>query len=94
MIKRNSTDETCVKDLEQLKSYLSKSEHCPDELEELEPKAVERPLIFMNEAYIKPTRSDKPASSLVFSTKYFKEVRSLKKLVHDMKGDISSKIHE
>ena len=92
VIKRNSSDETCVKDLEELRTDLSRSGHCPDKLEELEPKAVERALV--NVSQIKPTRSDKPASSLVFSTKYFKEVRSLKKLVHDLKEDISRLIGE
>ena len=68
VIKINSSDETCIKDHEELKTDLSKSGHCPDELEELQPKAVESAIV--NAAHIKPTRFDKPACSLFFSIKY------------------------
>ena len=33
-------------------------------------------------------KKEKSTSSLVFTTKFFKEVKSLKSLVHDMKEDI------
>ena len=39
VINRNSNDETCVKDLEGLKTDLSKCGHNSDKLEEMEPKA-------------------------------------------------------
>ena len=94
VIKRNSNDETCVSDLDELKSDLSRCGHCPQKLEELEPKAVERAI--RNDLKIQPTKERSVAENknIVFTTKYFKEVKELKKLVHSLKEDIAALVGE
>ena len=42
VIYRNSRDDTCVADLQDLKEYLMKCGHSEEKLEELKPKAVQR----------------------------------------------------
>ncbi|KAL5255068.1 hypothetical protein ACHWQZ_G014488 [Mnemiopsis leidyi] len=94
VIKRNSNDETYVSDLDELKSDLSRCGHCPQKLEELEPKAVERAI--RNDLKIQPTKERSVAENknIVFTTKYFKEVKELKKLVHSLKEDIAALVGE
>ena len=88
VIKRNSQEETSLKDLEDLKTDLSRCGHNADKLDELEPLAVERALRNASAAHRIAPKKEKSTSSLVFTTKFFKEVKSLKSLVHDMKEDI------
>ena len=84
VIQRNSQDETCVGDLEELKQDLQRSGHNEVVLEETEPMAVQR--VIENELYDKHDRI--PKDKLVFSVKYFKEVNQLKRLVHSVRDDI------
>ena len=92
VIKRNSNDETCVSDLDELKSDLSRCGHSPQRLEELEPKAVERAI--RNDLQPRDEKVVTTNNNLVFTTKYFKEVKELKKLVHSMKDDIAALVGE
>ena len=89
VIQRNSRDDTCVKDLDELKQDLLKSGHSLAKLEETEPKAVLRTI--QNELYEErkaaPTTTT-DSDKVVFSVKYFEEIKDLKQLVHSMKGDI------
>ena len=92
VIKRNSNDETCVSDLDELKSDLSRCGHSSQRLEELEPKAVERAI--RNDLQPRDEKVVTTNNNLVFTTKYFKEVKELKKLVHSMKDDIAALVGE
>ena len=74
--------------MEDLKTDLSRCGHNADKLDELEPLAVERALRNASAAHRIAPKKEKSTSSLVFTTKFFKEVKSLKSLVHDMKEDI------
>ena len=85
VIQRNSTDSTCVKDLAELKQDLSNSGHTLKRLEDTEPRAAARAI--NNELY-SDTQSQSNSSQLVFSVRYFQEVKDLKKLVHSVKEDI------
>ena len=88
VIKRNSQEETCLKDLEDLKADLSRCGHNAEKMGELEPLAVERAVRNVCEAQKKCQEKEKTTNSLVFTTKFFKEVKSLRILIHDMKDDI------
>ena len=92
VIKRNSSDETCVSDLNELKTDLSRCGHCPRKLEELEPMAVERAI--RNDLRSGNKVAATTNNNIVFTTKYFKEVKELKKLVHSMKDDIAALVGE
>ena len=96
VIKRNSNDENCVSDLDELKTDLSRCGHHPQRLEELEPKAVERAISNDLPVAVQPGngRVVTNNNNLVFTTKYFKEVKELKKLVHSMKDDIAALVGE
>ena len=91
VISRNSSDETCAKDLEDLKSDFMASGHKEDKLEEMEPLAVERAMITNRSMKNKapPTPLEPPKQVLVFSTKYFQEVNKLKTLVRNIEDDIN-----
>ena len=86
VIQRNSQDHTCVQDLDDLKQDLLKGGHNDEKLLETEPRAVLRAI--ENKLYdnTEPpqTRSDK----VVFSVKYFDEIKELKQLVYSVKDDI------
>ena len=89
VIDRNSSDETCIKDLEDLKSALIASGHSEAKLEETEPLAVERSITNKSNKGKAPTKPlEPPKQSLVFSTKYFQEVSKLKTLVRNIEEDI------
>ena len=73
VIKRNSNDETCVSDLNELiKSDLSRRGHRLERVEEIEPRAVERAI--RNNLQVQPGNERVVTSNnnLVFTTKYFK----------------------
>ena len=85
VIQRNSLDNTCVEDLAQLKKDLRASGHNETMMEELEPKAAQRAI--ENELYgHEPTRENQ--DQIVFSIKYFQEIKELKKLVRSLEPDI------
>ena len=87
IINRNSTDETCVTDLEELKTDLAKCGHIPERLDEMEPKVVQRTIA--NKMGLSTVQSKrKSENTLVFTTNFFQEVKSLKSLVHNLKDDI------
>ena len=91
VIDRNSKDETCVTDLEQLKQNLIKSGHNEEKIEKTEPLAVQRAIEnkLKNDGGLKSVKSTDNISTLVFTTSYFHEVKKLKTLVNDMKDDIN-----
>ena len=85
VIQRNSLDNTCVEDLAQLKRDIRASGHKKTMMEKLEPKAAQRAI--ENDLYgQKPTKENQ--DQLVFSIKYFQEVKELKKLVRSLEPDI------
>ena len=87
VINRNSKDETCVTDLQNLKEDLIKCGHSEDKLEQLEPKAVQRSI--ENKLSKNTERKNKENNdSLVFATKFFKEVGTLKKQIQKVDKDI------
>ena len=87
IINRNSKDETCVTDLQALKEDLIKCGHSEHKLEMLEPKAVQHSI--ENKLSNDTDRKNKENNnSLVFSTKYFKEVGTLKEQIRKVDKDI------
>ena len=87
VIQRNSQDHTCVEDLSELKSDLSKCGHHENTMEKIEPLAVQRVI----EKELSNSQQKSPeikTEKLVFSVKYFKELNDLKRLVHTLKSDI------
>ena len=87
VISRNSQTSTCQEDLTDLKNALFKSGHLASEINEIEPKAYARVLANNNNEVILD-ESNKP--SIVFSVKYSKEIDQLKKLIHNLEGDIKA----
>ena len=88
VIDRNSRDETCVTDLQELKQDLIRCGHNENKLEEIEPLAVQRSIenkININNGANKKSNT---GQALVFTTKFFKEVNQLKSLVRSVEGDI------
>jgi hypothetical protein len=89
VIARNSTDETCVTDLQDLKDALLKCGHSEEKLEQKEPLAVQRAIENnSNTAKGLQQQQKKDGQVVVFTTKFFKEVQQLKTLVRNMEGDI------
>ena len=86
VIRRNSLDTTCVKDLEQLRSDLAKSGHKEEVMDELEPLAVQRSIEM--DMYHNPQQRKSLGDKVVFSVKYFEELSSLRALVNSLKPDI------
>lgn len=86
VIQRNSRDDTCVEDLEELKGDLRRSGHGDALLESKEPEAVLRAI--ENDLYDGNRAPATPDNKLVFSVKYFDEVRELKQLINGVRGDI------
>ncbi len=86
VINRNSRDETCVNDLEELKTDLAKCGHIPERLDDMEPKVVQRSI--ENKMGLSKVQKQKSEDTLVFTTNFFQEVKSLKSLVHNLKDDI------
>ena len=85
VISRNSKTSTCQEDLKELKKDLIKSGHYESSINHLEPQAYARAL----ENKAAETTEEEKKPSLVFSVKYFKEIKHLKKLVRNIEGDIS-----
>ena len=84
---RNSSDENCVSDLQELKQDLVNCGHNQAKIEEMEPLAVQRSL--ENKATkAKGTVPDNKSEAIVFTTKFFKEVNELKTLVRNVEDDI------
>jgi len=77
---------TCVEDLDDLKQDMSRSGHCEQKLIETEPRAVLRAI--ENKLYDDPELPQPQLDKVVFSVKYFDEIKELKQLVHSMKDDI------
>ena len=84
-IQRNSNDATCVEDLAELKNDLSKSGHPPKRLQDIEPNAV---AWVINNELSPDSKTQSSSNQLVFSVRYFQEIKELKKLVHSVKEDI------
>ena len=87
IVSRNSTDEHCVSDMSELKEDLIRCGHKDSVLEELEPLAVQRAIEKESNNFSKIS-TNKSTSTLVYTTKYFKEVQTLKDLVKNMESDI------
>ena len=86
VIRRNSLDATCVKDLEQLRSDLAKSGHKEEVMDELEPLAAQRAVEM--DLYNNTSQKKSLGEKVVFSVKYFEELSSLRALVNSLKPDI------
>ena len=89
VIDRNSSDDTCVTDLQDLKNALLKCGHSEEKLEQTEPLAVQR--VIENKSNIAKGLQGlrkKDGQVVVFTTKFFKEVHQLKTLVRNMEEDI------
>ena len=89
VIDRNSSDDTCVTDLQDLKNALLKCGHSEEKLEQTEPLAVQRAI--ENKSNIAKGLQGlrkKDGQVVVFTTKFFKEVHQLKTLVRNMEEDI------
>lgn len=86
VIQRNSQDHTCVQDLDDLKQDMARSGHCEEGLIETEPRAVLRAI--ENKLYDNPEPPQPKLDKVVFSVKYFDEIKELKQLVHSVKDDI------
>ena len=83
-MQRNSQEDTCAEDLEELKEDLQKCGHTQRVLAEVEPLAVRRSI----ELDLYGRAPNPTEDKVVFSVKYFKELDSLKKLVNSMRPDI------
>ena len=95
VISRNSTDENTVTDLAELKDDLIKCGHLEEKLDEIEPLAVHRTMTnYANR--ISPTDSSETDNkeTLVFTTKFFKEVQKLKSFVRKLEPDIKQMVGE
>ena len=85
VINRNSKDETCVKDMEDLQEDLKRSGHKEEDLLDLIPQAVLRCI----ENDVDDKRAPKQnKNQLVFSITYFREIAQLKKMVRNLDDDI------
>lgn len=85
VIDRNSKDESCVEDLQQLREDLIRSGHSEKKLDESEPLAVLRSIENdMNGGSVR----EKNGNSIVFKTKYFDKISDLKGLVRSVDEDI------
>ena len=90
VISRNSTDETTVRDIAELKNDLIKCGHQEEKLEMIEPLAVHRVMtkyVRQNSPITNDDKNDHP-ENLVFTTTYFKEVKQLKLFVRKLEPDI------
>ena len=94
IIERNSGDEACVKNLSELKEDLIKCGHREYRLDILEPKAVLRSMENKKQKTMKSPKEMSTATTLVFKTKYFPEVKQLKAVVHKVKDDIKHLVGE
>ena len=93
IIRRNSKDATCVQDLVKLKSDLARIGHIMEleMMEELEPKATQRAIeMDIFGGHVKDRKSE-ASNKLIFSVKYFKELR---KFVNSMEPDIKSALRK
>ena len=84
VISRNSKDSTCVTDLCEIKQDLIRCGHKEEKLEELEPKAVLRVVENASETKQKPFKGE----SLVFTTKFIKDIDRIKSLIRSVVDDI------
>lgn len=87
IIERNSRDNTCEEDLEELKSDLEKAGHKRNTLEELEPRAVHRAITNIDKDK-NPGEDNTADQNLVFSVQFSPDIDALKKVVRELEGDI------
>ena len=84
VIQRNSQDDTCVEDLDQLKEDLGKSGHAREAMLKVEPMAHQR----ATELDLYGRAPKAIENKVVFSVQHFHEIGELRKLVNTLRPDV------
>lgn len=83
VIKRNTKEESCLEDLNELKEDLIKSGYNSETLETIEKKAFER----VATPRIKASSEN---NTVIFTVDYFEDIKALKELIRNIEEDIKA----